>query len=280
VRLVDAHHHFWDPSRNHYPWLTDELAAIRRAFGPKDLLPLLRRHNVHRTVLVQTRSSLEESREFLALAAANEFIAGVVAWVDLTAGDVAAVLADLARAPGGNKLVGIRHQVHDEPDARWLLRDDVQRGLREVGRAGLAFDFLVRARELPAAAETARLHPETPFVVDHLGKPPIRAGGSGEWEHGMQAIAALPNVSCKLSGLVTEADWQSWTPAELAPYVARALEWFGDGRLMLGSDWPVCLLAGSYGDVVDGYVAALGDLPEKTLERILARNAIDFYKLT
>jgi L-fuconolactonase len=280
VTIVDAHQHFWDPSRNVYPWLTDELAPIRRAFGPEDLLPLLHQHGVQRTVLVQTRSSVDESREFLALAAANEFIAGVVAWVDLTAGDVAAVLAELARAPGGDKLVGIRHQVHDEPDARWLLRDDVQRSVGEVGRAGLAFDFLVRARELPTAAETARLHPDTRFVVDHLAKPPIRAGGSDEWERGMQAIASLPNVSCKLSGLVTEADWQSWTPAELAPYAARALEWFGDGRLMVGSDWPVCLLAGSYGDVVDGYVAALGDLPDETLERILARNAIDFYELT
>jgi L-fuconolactonase len=278
VKLVDAHHHFWDPSRNDYPWLTDELAPIRRAFGPDDLVPLLRQRDVQSTVLVQTRSSLEESREFLGLAAAHDFIAGVVAWADLT-GDVAGQIDELRSGLGGDKLVGIRHQVHDEPDARWLLRDDVQRGLREVGRTGLAFDLLVRARELPAAAETARLHPETRFVVDHLAKPPIRDGGADGWDDGMQAIAALPNVWCKLSGLVTEADWQRWTPGDLAPYVGRARECFGDDRLLFGSDWPVCLLAGSYADVVDGYVAALGAVSQDARERIMARNAIDFYGL-
>jgi L-fuconolactonase len=276
--IVDAHHHFWDPSRNDYPWLTEELAPIRRPFGPDDLLPLLRERNVGRTVLVQTRSSLEESREFLALADAHDFIGGVVAWVDLT-GDVAAQIDELRRAPGGDKLVAIRHQVHDEPDARWLLRDEVQRGLREVGRAGLAFDLLVRTRELPAAIETARLHPEMRFVVDHLGKPPIRDGGDARWDEGMQALAAEPDVYCKLSGLVTEADWQRWTPADLAPYVRRAREWFGDDRLLFGSDWPVCLLAGSYKQVVDGYITALGDVSQGARERILARNAIDFYGL-
>jgi L-fucono-1,5-lactonase len=276
--IVDAHHHFWDPSRNDYPWLTDELAAIRRAFGPEDLRALLLECDVHRTVLVQTRSSLDESREFLALADAHRFIGGVVAWVDLTR-DTAAQIAELRRAPGGDKLVGIRHQVHDEPDARWLLRDDVQRGLLEVGRAGLAFDLLVRTRELPAAAEAARPHQDTRFVLDHLGKPPIRDGGGEGWGDGMQALAALPNVCCKLSGLVTEADWHNWTPADLAPYVGSAREWFGNDRLLFGSDWPVCLLAGSYADVVDGYVAALGNVSAETLERIMARNAIDFYGL-
>lgn len=275
MNVVDAHQHFWDPSRNTYPWLTDELAPIRRAFGPEDLRPLLQECGVTQTVLVQTRSSLDESREFLALAAANDFVAGVVAWVDLTAEDVGDVLADLA----GEKLVGIRHQVHDEPAAHWLLRDDVQRGLREVSRAGLAFDLLVRTRELPAALATAALHPELRFVVDHLGKPPIRAGGDPRWEEGMHALAALPNVFCKLSGLVTEADWHSWTPAELAPYVQRAFGWFGEDRLIFGSDWPVCLLAARYSEVVDGYVAALGNVSKETLERVMSRNAIDFYRL-
>jgi L-fuconolactonase len=276
--IVDAHHHFWDPSRNDYPWLTDELAAIRRAFGPEDLRPLLRECDVRRTVLVQTRSSLDESREFLAVADAHDFIGGVVAWIDLTH-DTGAQIAELRSAPGGGKLVGIRHQVHDEPDARWLLRDDVQQGLGAVGQAGLAFDLLVRTRELPPAAEAAQLHPDTRFIVDHLGKPPIRDGGDDRWDDGMQALAGLPNVCCKLSGLVTEADWQNWTPAELAPYVGSAREWFGNDRLLFGSDWPVCLLAGSYTEVVDGYVAALGDVSAETLERIMARNAIDFYGL-
>jgi L-fuconolactonase len=275
VNVVDAHQHFWDPSRNTYPWLTDELEPIRRAFGPDDLRPLLDERGVTRTVLVQTRSSLDESREFLALAAATDFIAGVVAWVDLTADDVADVLAELRTT----KLVGIRHQVHDEPAAHWLLREDVQRGLQEVGRAGLAFDLLVRARELPAALATVALNAEVRFVVDHLGKPPVRDGGDPRWDEGMKALAAFPNVHCKLSGLVTEADLDSWTPAVLAPYVERAAGWYGEERLMFGSDWPVCLLAGSYAEVVDAYVEALGDVSEQTLERIMSRNAIEFYGL-
>ena len=279
MNIVDAHQHFWDPSRNDYPWMGDDAAAIRRPFGPEDLVPLLQRQGVQRTVLVQTRSSREESREFLALAADTEFIAGVVAWVDLTDADVAATLADLAASPGGDRLVGIRHQVQDEEDPRWLLRKDVQRGLGEVGRAGLAYDFLVGPAELPAAAEAARLQPEMRFVLDHCGNPPIRTGGDEEWERGIASIAALQNVFCKLSGLVTEADWQSWTVADLRPYIARVLELFGAERLMLGSDWPVCLLAGSYAEVVDAYIATLDGASDETLRRVLGQNATDFYRL-
>src|SRR5438094_1208951 len=162
--MVDAHHHFWDPSHASYPWLTDELAAIRRPFRPEDLRPLLQANRVDRTILVQTRSSLDETREFLATAADTEFIAGVVGWVDLTAADVADRLAELRAAKGGAKLVGIRHQVHDEPDPEWLLRPDVRRGLAAVGEAGLAYDLPVRARELPAAHATARDVPDLRFV--------------------------------------------------------------------------------------------------------------------
>lgn len=279
MTIVDAHQHFWDPSRSEYPWMGAEHAAIRRRFGPDDLLPLLRRRDVHRTLLVQTRSSLEESREFLALAADTEFIAGVVAWVDLTRPDVEAVLDDLAQSPGGDRLVGIRHQVQDEEDPWWLLREDVQHGLGEVGSAGLAFDLLVGPAELPAATAAARFQPETRFVVDHCGNPPIRAGGDEQWDRWMTSIAALPNVYCKLSGLVTEADWHNWTPADLRPYVARVLEWFGSERLMIGSDWPVCLLAGSYGEVFDAYVATLDGASDETLRRVLGQNAVDCYGL-
>jgi L-fuconolactonase len=276
VTIVDAHHHFWDPSRAEYPWMD---AAIRRPFGPDDLLPLLRENDVQRTVLVQTRSSLEESHEFLALAAETPFIAGVVAWVDLTDSRVASVLADLGRSPGGDRLVGIRHQVQDEEDPRWLLREDVQRGLREVGRAGLAFDLLVGPAQLAAASEAARRRPEMRFILDHCGNPPIRAGGDERWARETRSLAALANVSCKLSGLVTEADWQTWAPADLRPYVAHVLEWFGGERLMLGSDWPVCLLAGSYAEVVAAYVTSIDGAPEETRRRILAQNAIDVYRL-
>ena len=246
--IVDAHHHFWDPTRRTYPWMGDELDAIRRPFGPDDLRPLLEANDVDRTVLVQTISSVEETREFLQTAAANNFVAGVVGWVDLTSPSVADSLASLA----GGLLVGIRHQVHDEPDPRWLLRDDVQRGIGAVGEAGLVYDLLVRARELPAALETVRRNRGVSFVIDHSAKPQIGGGAwDGEWEERLAPFSDEPNVACKLSGLVTEADWRSWTPEQLDPYVRRIVGWFGSERCMFGSDWPVCLLAASYAQVMD-----------------------------
>jgi L-fuconolactonase len=277
--IVDAHHHFWDPARAAYPWMTDELAAIRRAFGPDDLRPLLAANGVRRTVLVQTRASLDETREFLAVAAGHDFIAGVVGWVDLAAPDVGDRIAELRRAPGGGKLVGIRHQVHDEPDERWLLRADVRRGLRAVRDAGLAYDLLLRTRELPAGLAVARELADLRFVVDHLAKPPIRAGEIAEWSERLRPLAILPNVFGKLSGLVTEADWRGWSVRQLAPYVSHALAWFGPSRLMFGSDWPVCLVAASYADVVRAYGESLGDISGADRERIFGRTATAFYRL-
>jgi L-fuconolactonase len=277
--IVDAHHHFWDPSRARYGWMTAELEPIRRRFGPEDLEPLLAASGVRRTILVQTRSSVDETREFLELAARHRFIGGVVGWVDLTAPDVQDRVAELRAAPGGGKLVGIRHQVHDEPDARWLLRDDVKRGIRAVGDAGLAYDFLVRTRELGAAAAVARAFPDMRFVVDHLAKPPIREGAIEAWSDAMAPLAELPNVYAKVSGLVTEADWTAWRVDQLAPYVERALEWFGPSRLLFGSDWPICLLAAPYAGVVAACRDALGEISASDRERIFGANAVACYRL-
>ena len=253
--IIDAHHHFWDPTRREYPWMGDELAAIRKPFGPGELRPLLEDNGVDRTILVQTVSALEETREFLETAAAVDFIGGVVGWVDLASPDVEATLASLV----SDLLVGIRHQVHDEPDPRWLLRDDVQRGIAAVGEAGLVYDLLVRSRELPAALETVRRQKDTSFVIDHAAKPRI-AGGSwdGEWEERLAPFSDEPNVFCKLSGLVTEARWKSWTVEDLEPYVRRVVGWFGPERCMFGSDWPVCLLAASYDQVFDAIQQIVG----------------------
>jgi L-fucono-1,5-lactonase len=277
--IVDAHQHFWDPGRADYPWMTAELAVIRRRFGPDDLAPLLRERGVDRTIVVQTQSSVEETRELLALAAATEFVAGVVGWVDLTSPSVAATIAELRRRPDGRYLVGVRHQVHDEDDPDWLLREDVQSGLAAVAEADLVYDLLGRPRELPAALETTRRLPELRFVIDHLAKPPIAAGELEPWAGRMAPFADLANVSCKLSGLVTEAEWSSWTRADLVPYVNRAEGWFGDERLLFGSDWPVCLLATSYGKVFDAYIDALGDLSRTARERIVGLNAVRVYGL-
>jgi L-fuconolactonase len=277
--VVDAHHHFWDPARAAYPWMTDALAPIRRRFGPEDLRPLLAANDVDRTILVQTRSSIEETREFLATAGRHDFIAGVVGWVDLTAPDVAEQLASLRAGPGGETLVGVRHQVHDESDPDWLLRADVRRGLAAVGQAGLAYDLLVRTRELPAALATVRDHPAIRFVIDHLAKPPIAGGAIDAWAAGLRPLAEYPNVHCKLSGMVTEADWTRWSARDLAPYASRVLEWFGPGRCLFGSDWPVCLLAASYAEVIEACRVALGDLAPADRERIFGGNAIELYRL-
>ena len=277
--VVDAHQHFWDPADADYPWMTDEVAPIRRPYMPWDLRPLLAEAGVDYTVVVQARSDLEETRELLRLAAGTDFVAGVVGWVDLTRPDLGDVLAELKQGEGGDKLVGVRHQVHDEPDERWLVRDDVLRGLRSVRDAGLAYDLLVRARELPAALAAARAVDDLRLVIDHLAKPPIRSGESAEWADRLAPFADLANVSCKISGMVTEADWRAWRPEQLAPYAERVWEWFGDRRCLFGSDWPVCLLAASYQEVIGACQSALGEISDPARARVFGANAVEFYRL-
>jgi L-fuconolactonase len=279
VSTVDAHHHFWDPTRNDYPWMTDEFGAIRRAFGPDDLAPKLAAASIDRTVLVQTRSSVEETREFLATAVETAFVAGVVGWADLTSAAVAEDIAVLRSSSGGRYLVGIRHQVHDEPDAEWLGRADVRRGLRAVAAADLVYDLLVRSRELPAAIDVARAMPDLRFVLDHAAKPPIAARELQPWGGLLEQLAALPNVTCKLSGLLTEADWAAWTIDDLQPYADHVLSVFGPSRVMFGSDWPVSLLAADYGRVVTTARELTVGLSATEAERVFGGTAIETYRL-
>jgi L-fuconolactonase len=277
---VDAHHHFWDPTRATYPWLVGKaLDPVRRSFTPEDLAPELAAQGISGTVLVQTISSEDETREFLKLAGRTEFIWGVVGWVDLTSAHVGEHLDALVAGPGGESLVGIRHQVHDEADPKWLCRADVRRGLAAVQERGLVYDLLVRARELPAAVETVTELRGLQFVLDHIAKPRIVEGQDPEWRERMPALAALPNVAVKLSGMATEANWASWTPADLQPFVASVVDWFGSVRLMFGSDWPVCLLATSYAGVVNGLEEALGPMSAGDLEHIFGLNAVRVYRL-
>jgi L-fuconolactonase len=256
-----------------------EMDPVRRAFGPDDLRPDLRKAGIDATVLVQTLSSLAETREFLRVAAETDVVRGVVGWVDLTSPAVGDDLDELLDGPTGRWLVGVRHQVHDEPDPDWLRRDDVCRGLAAVQRRGLAYDLLVRARELPAATEVVRRLPGLPFVLDHIGKPHIAEGHDEAWVRAMPALAAEANVSVKLSGMVTEADWAGWTPDDLRPYVERVVELFTPRRLLFGSDWPVCLLAGSYEDMLDGLTAALPALSPVEFEQLFGGNAARAYGL-
>jgi L-fuconolactonase len=274
---IDAHHHFWDPARASYPFLTDELASIRRAFGPADLAPLIASAGIDATIVVQTRSSLEETEEFLATAAVTPFVRGVVGWVDLRDPAVEEMIARLRAGPGGDRLVGIRHQVHDEADAQWLGRADIQRGIRAVGNAGLVYDLLVRARELPAARDVVAAMPDVRFVVDHLAKPAIRSGADSAWDAAVASFRGLPNAWWKLSGLVTEADWHAWQPSDLQPFVDRALEVAGADRLMFGSDWPVCLLAAGYDEVVSTAHTLMAALTADEQAAVFGGTAVQVY---
>jgi L-fuconolactonase len=250
--IIDAHHHVWDLSVRDQDWITGEaLAPLRRDFSVDDLRPEASAAGVDATVLVQTVAVADETPEFLALAAGAELIAGVVGWADLTAPDVAVTLSGLRGLPGGEFLVGIRHQVQGEPDPDWLCRADVLGGLRAVADAGLCYDLLTLPHQLPAAIRAATKIPELTFVLDHLSKPPIRTGELEPWADRLRVLGRLPNVVCKLSGMVTEADLETWKVADLRPYADVALEAFGPERVMFGSDWPVCLLAAPYGRVFE-----------------------------
>jgi L-fuconolactonase len=281
MRRVDAHHHLWDPARRAYPWMDERLAPFQRRFGPEDLDAAAGPHGIGQTVVVQTVASVEETKEFLAVAGTGGRVAGVVGWVDLTVADVADAVAALRAAPGGEVLVGIRHQVHDEPDPAWLVHGGVLAGLAAVAEAGLTYDLLVRERELPAARAVAERLPQLSFVLDHLAKPRIREGLVEPWATELRALARLPNVTCKVSGLVTEADWDAWTSEQLVRYVATAADAFGPDRLLFGSDWPVCLLAADYAKVVMAAEQALEAAGLDAAERdlVFGANARRVYRL-
>ena len=277
--VVDAHQHFWDPGMADYPWMIGEYEPLRAPHGPSELAPLLEATGVSGTVVVQARQELDETVALLETAAGTEWVLGVVGWVDLTSPAVPETIDEIVNGPDGSRLVGIRHLVHDEPDPDWLIREDVMRGLAAVAGAGLTYDLLVRTRELPAAIEVAEKLPELRLVVDHLAKPPISTHQVEPWAAALGQIASLPNVTCKVSGLVTEADWSSWTAADLAPYIAAAVDLFGVDRLMWGSDWPVCTLSASYSRVRDVIVGILSGLVGDHLDRVLGGCAIETYRL-
>jgi L-fuconolactonase len=257
MTVIDAHHHVWDLAVRDQPWLSGPaMAAIRRSFSLDDLRPHAAAAGVGATVLVQTVTVAAETPELLALAAADQLVAGVVGWTDLTSPAVAAELDRLAAGPGGEWLAGVRHQVQSEPDPDWLRRPDVIRGLRAVEAAGLCYDLLVLPHQLPAATRAAAAVPGLTFVLDHAGKPRIGGDLTG-WTAALRDLAARPNTVCKLSGLVTEAvpevlpDAMSanTVPAAIAEVADVVLSAFGAERVMFGSDWPVCLLASDYAGV-------------------------------
>ncbi|MGP8304453.1 amidohydrolase family protein [Streptomyces inhibens] len=281
MHIIDAHHHFWDLDVRDQEWITGpELAPLRRSFTLEDYEAEARSAGITAGVLVQTVGVTEETPEFLSLAAGSDLIGAVVGWTNLTSPGISDELARLRGLPGGEFLRGIRHQVQSEPDPGWLTRPDVLRGLRAVAAAGLVYDVVVLSHQLPAAIQAAAAVPELTFVLDHLGKPPISSNVVEPWSAGLRRFAALPNTVCKLSGMATEADWESWTVDDLRPYADLALEAFGPHRLMFGSDWPVCTLAASCTDVVAYTRALTAALGESEQSAVWSGTAARVYRVT
>lgn len=271
---LDAHVHFWRYAPATHPWIDDSMASLRRDFLPADLAPLLRTAGLDGCVAVQAQQNVAETEWLLRLAGEHPFIRGVVGWVDLCAENAADELRRLAVNP---RLRGVRHIVQDEPDDRFLLRADFGRGLAALAPLGLTYDILVYARQLPAAIDVVERFPAQRFVLDHLGKPDVRGGGLEAWRGQLRRLSRAPNVWCKLSGLVTEADWAAWTPAELIPYLDVALDCFGPSRLMIGSDWPVCTLAASHERAVALVADRIATLAAGERAAILGGTAAAFY---
>ncbi|MFN9160845.1 MAG: amidohydrolase family protein [Planctomyces sp.] len=275
--IIDAHQHFWQLDLPFdYGWLSQpQHMAINRSYLPEDLRPQMLLTGVDATVFVQTQHNLAENRWVLGLAEQQDFIAGVVGWVDLSS---AACEQQLQEFLSHRKFCGVRHVTQDEPDEDFIIRADVLRGLRVLQRHGVPFDLLFYVQHLRHAATLGRQLPDLPMVIDHLSKPQIRLGLIDEWRRDLRRAAECDNMYCKLSGLVTEADWQRWTVADLRPYVETALEAFGVERCMFGTDWPVCELAAGYADVVGAMRELTSELSVSERDRIFGGTAIQFYR--
>jgi len=273
---IDAHQHFWMYNGREYGWINDSMAALRRDFLPADLKPELERSGFQGCVAVQARQTLGETRWLLELAEQAPFILGVVGWVDLRSPRLRFELESLA---DNSKLVGVRHIVQSEPDERFLLQPDFLRSIAMLEEFDLAYDILIYAKHLPRAAEFVARFPRQRFVLDHLAKPPIKSGAIDVWTHGIRELAAFPNVYCKVSGLVTEADWQAWKPEDFRPYLDAAFECFGPSRLMIGSDWPVCTVTAPYSRVMNLVKDYVGNYAAKERDAVLGENAATFWRL-
>jgi L-fuconolactonase len=272
---IDSHQHFWSYDEQEYPWIPKD-SPLHRDWLPKDLEPLLAKAGLDGCVAVQARQTVGESQWLLTLADDAPIIKGVVGWVDLQSETVEDQLAELANCP---KFVGVRHVVQDEPDADFMLRPNFLRGLGKLIQFNLTYDLLIYPKQLPAAIELARKFPEQPFVLDHIAKPFIKDGVLSPWREQIRELAGSSNVWCKVSGMITEANHKTWKPADFKPYLDLVFEAFGEDRLMYGSDWPVCLLAGSYErmfGLVDDYTR---QLTHPAREKFFGGNAARFYRI-
>jgi L-fuconolactonase len=273
---IDSHHHFWKYGIEEYGWIDDTMKVIRRDFLPADLKKEIQAAGIDGVVSVQARQTLEENRFLLDFARRNDFIKGVVGWVPLIDPNVRGALEEFAQQP---KAKGVRHVLQGEPDDRYILREDFNRGIALLKDLGLVYDILIFERHLPQTLQFVDRHPDQVFVLDHIAKPRIKDGYLSPWQTNIVQLAHRPNVYCKISGMVTEADYQNWTEEELTPYIDTVVSAFGPKRVMFGSDWPVCLVACPYGRWVEIVKRRIAELSETEQRRILGETAVEAYKL-
>ncbi|WP_286787004.1 MULTISPECIES: amidohydrolase [unclassified Pseudomonas] len=278
IPRIDAHQHFWHYEPDQYRWIDNSMSVLKRDYLPSDLEPLLKEHQMAGCIAVQARQCEEETDALLALAAKHPWIAGVIGWVDLQAPNL---LESLDRWQGQPRLRGFRHQIQDEADPDAFLADTAfNKGVAIIQARGYLYEILIKSPSLKAAYAFARRHDRQPLVLDHLGKPDIAHGNLQTWAEQLAPLAALPHVYCKLSGLITEAGWTTWRPDYLVAYMSQALELFGPERVLFGSDWPVCRLAGEYDHVHALAQLAIAPLSSAEQSAIMGGNAIRLYGLT
>jgi L-fuconolactonase len=275
--IIDAHHHLWKFNKTDYPWMDESMAVLQKDYMPADLEPQLAGSGVTGTIAVQARQKLEETKWLLDLAGQNQFIKGVVGWVDICAEQLSRQLDEYSSHP---LLVGVRHVVHDEPDDDFMLRPAFIKGMEKLVQHNLTYDLLIFPRHLKKAVELVSLFPDQRFVLDHMAKPFIRDGSLEPWTVDMAELGNFPNVWCKLSGMVTEAHPEQWKYEDFLPYLDSVVESFGPERLMLGSDWPVCRLAAEYEQVMDIPLRYFGDLGPDDKEKIFRLNCMECYELS
>ena len=276
AETIDAHHHLWRYTAGEYGWLDEDMRSLRRDFLPKDLMAELKNAKIDGTVVVQARQTLDETRWLLDVAEENEAIRGVVGWAPIAGEDFPGVMEEFENRP---KLKGLRHVIQAEEDENYILRADFNAGMYAMRGSGLVYDILIYERQLPQTIEFVDQYPDQVFVLDHIAKPRIGAGILEPWAANLRDLGQRPNVWCKVSGLVTEANWKDWSPETLRPYLDTVVDAFGAGRLIAGSDWPVCLVAGGYAQWFDLLRTYFAGYSEEEREAIFGRTAIDVYQL-
>jgi L-fuconolactonase len=273
---IDAHQHFWQYNPTDFDWITDDMAVIRRNFLPEDLKPLLQQQQFDGCVLVQTEQTTEGNEFLLQCAKENDFIKGIVGWIDLQAPDVEEQLASYQQH---SRIKGFRHILQGEKQRDFMLQESFKRGIAALQKFDYTYDILIYPDQLSFTEIFVTHFPEQKFIIDHLAKPYIKKGEIAEWKKHIQRIAAYPNVYCKVSGMVTEADWKGWKKDDFVPYMDAVVEAFGVDRLLFGSDWPVCLVAASYSKVVELAEQYFQQFTKDEQEKIFGGNAVTFYNL-